>query len=282
VQSLWKDAGAERVELQALSEPRTSELIEAVLGGPTEQRARHWIYDSSQGNVLYTLHTSTPLVQLRVLRHGSVLAANLTGMLVALGFYPFMSLVVRFVQTPASAGYGFGASTVLAGIMLTPFSVASLAAKRPAIALTKRTSPTWAIAASILLIAAGQLLFLVTRSGYPAVIAGMSLTGLGVGAVFAINPIQIVDGVPSHTGSAISFYQLLRTVSYSVASALSATVLVASINPGRRLPTNAGYGAALLVDLATLAAALLTSSLLALRQARRTEHPELSSAPATS
>lgn len=54
VQSLWKDAGAERVELQPLSEPRTSELIEAVLGGPTEQRARQWIYDSSQGNVLYT------------------------------------------------------------------------------------------------------------------------------------------------------------------------------------------------------------------------------------
>jgi len=54
VQSLWKDAGAERMELQPLSEARTSELIEAVLGGPTEQRARQWIYDSSQGNVLYT------------------------------------------------------------------------------------------------------------------------------------------------------------------------------------------------------------------------------------
>ena len=54
VQSLWKDAGAERVELQPLSEPGTSELIEAVLRGPAEQRVRQWIYDSSQGNVLYT------------------------------------------------------------------------------------------------------------------------------------------------------------------------------------------------------------------------------------
>lgn len=53
VQSLWKDAGAERLELRALSEARTSELLEAVLGGPVEQRARHWIYDSSQGNALY-------------------------------------------------------------------------------------------------------------------------------------------------------------------------------------------------------------------------------------
>jgi len=54
VQSLWKDAGAERLELQPLSEGHTSELIEAILGGPAEQRARHWIYGSSQGNVLYT------------------------------------------------------------------------------------------------------------------------------------------------------------------------------------------------------------------------------------
>jgi len=53
VQSLWKDAGAERMELGALSEGRTAELLEAVLGGPVEQRARQWIYDSSQGNVLY-------------------------------------------------------------------------------------------------------------------------------------------------------------------------------------------------------------------------------------
>jgi DNA-binding CsgD family transcriptional regulator len=53
VESLWKDAGAERLELRPLSEAQTSELVEAVLGGPVEQRARQWIFDSSQGNVLY-------------------------------------------------------------------------------------------------------------------------------------------------------------------------------------------------------------------------------------
>lgn len=53
VQSLWKDAGAERLELRPLSEARTSEVVEAVLGGPVEQRARQWIWDCSQGNALY-------------------------------------------------------------------------------------------------------------------------------------------------------------------------------------------------------------------------------------
>ena len=53
VQSLWKDAGGERMELLPLSEAQTGELVEAVLGGPVEQRARRWVYESSQGNVLY-------------------------------------------------------------------------------------------------------------------------------------------------------------------------------------------------------------------------------------
>lgn len=216
----------------------------------------------------WELHATHPLVQLRLLRRRSVLAGNLTGLLVALGFYPLMSLVVRYVQTPPAAGYGFGASVLVAGIMLTPFSAASFAARRPALALARRASPDWVIAAASLVLGAGQVLFLLTRSGYPAVIATMALTGFGVGAVFAVNPIQIVDGVPaSETGSAISFYQLIRTVGYSLASALSATVLVGYIHPGQHLPTNAGYSAAALVDLAMLACTLIASTILALRAA---------------
>lgn len=211
------------------------------------------------GWVVWELRASRPLVQLRLLSRRSVMAGNLTGLLVSLGFYPLMSLVVRYVQTPPAAGYGLGASTLLAGVMLTPFSAASFAARRPAIALARRATPEWVLAA-------GQVLFLLDRSGYPAVVAAMALTGFGVGAVFAVNPIQIVDGVPaSETASAISFYQLVRSVGYSVASALSATVLVGYIHPGARVPTGTAYSAAALVDLAMLACATVASTLLALR-----------------
>ena len=53
VVSLWKDAGAARLDLRPLSEPETGALAEAALGGPIEETARRWVYDSSQGNVLY-------------------------------------------------------------------------------------------------------------------------------------------------------------------------------------------------------------------------------------
>ncbi len=77
-----------------------------------------------------------------------------------------------------------------------------------------------------------------------------------------VDPLQITGGVPAaETGSAISFYQLARTVAYAIASALSATVLVASAPATSRLPADAGYTAAALAFTAVLAAALLASAL---------------------
>lgn len=217
---------------------------------------------------LWELHTVGPLVDLRLLARRSVLAGNLSCLLVALGFYPLVSLVVRFVQTPPAVGYGFGASPLVAGLMLLPFSVGSFVARWPAITLSRATSAEWVIVASSLILGAGQVLFLVDRSGYLAVVASMLLTGIGVGAVFAVNPIQIVDGVPAdQTGSAISFYQLVKTVGYSVASALSVTVLVGYIHRGGHLPTDAGYSAAASLDLAVLVCALVASLLFGWRAA---------------
>jgi DNA-binding NarL/FixJ family response regulator len=51
--SLWKDAGARRIELQRLSDEAVAALVESALGGPVEQAALSWVIESSQGNALY-------------------------------------------------------------------------------------------------------------------------------------------------------------------------------------------------------------------------------------
>ena len=53
VQSLWKDAGVVRLELEPLGEPETGRLVETVLGAPVERAARRWMHESSRGNALY-------------------------------------------------------------------------------------------------------------------------------------------------------------------------------------------------------------------------------------
>jgi MFS family permease len=222
------------------------------------------------GWVAWELRAHHPLIDLRLLRRTPVLAANLTVFLVAVGFYPMLSLVVRFVQTPPAAGYGFGAPVVIAGLMLTPFSLASFAASRVAVRTARRWSPEVVVAAACVVLLASVVLFLLARSTYWEIVVTMALSGFGVGCVYAVNPLQITGGVPaSETGSAMSFNQLTRTVAYSMASALSATVLVLSTPAGGREPVNAGYSAAALVCIAVLTAALGAGVLFAVVTGRR-------------
>ena len=51
--SLWKDAGAQRLEIGSLDEPDTEELVERMVGGPVERAARRWVAQTSRGNPLY-------------------------------------------------------------------------------------------------------------------------------------------------------------------------------------------------------------------------------------
>ncbi len=51
--SLWKDAGALRLELELLSETEAETLVEQIAGAPVERGARRWVSETSRGNALY-------------------------------------------------------------------------------------------------------------------------------------------------------------------------------------------------------------------------------------
>jgi DNA-binding CsgD family transcriptional regulator len=53
VTALWKDGLAERIDLQALSEAETAELVERALGGPVDQAARRRLWSLTEGVPLY-------------------------------------------------------------------------------------------------------------------------------------------------------------------------------------------------------------------------------------
>ena len=49
---MWKDSGATRLELGTLDRAQTEALAEEITGGPIEQSARRWVYQTSPGNAL--------------------------------------------------------------------------------------------------------------------------------------------------------------------------------------------------------------------------------------
>jgi predicted MFS family arabinose efflux permease len=207
--------------------------------------------------VWWELRTADPLVDLRVARHPSVFAADLSVLLVGVGVYPSVSLVVRLVQTPPDAGYGFHVTVAVAGLMLVPFSLASFAASRVWTIAARRTSPELIVMLSVGVLVASMTMFYFARTHLWEVMVTMALAGFGVGCIFAANPLQIMRGTPpTETGSAMSFYQVLRTMGFSAGSALSATALVATIPAGGSVPTSSGYGDAALISIVFLLLAL--------------------------
>lgn len=102
--------------------------------------------------------------------------------------------------------------------------------------------------------------FLIARDALREILLAMGLSGIGVGCVLAANTLQIIRGVrAAETDSAMSFYQVLRSIGFSAGSALSATVLAAHIPAGQVLPAASGYSASSWVSIAMLIAALALS-----------------------
>ncbi|SOB88492.1 MFS transporter [Streptomyces sp. 1331.2] len=203
------------------------------------------------GWVWHELRTTHPLVDLRSLRNPVVLTADVAGLVAGVGMYLLMSLVIRYVQTPTGTGYGLGASVVVAGLVLVPFSAASLLSSKVVPGLARRTSSAVVLPLGCTVSLASMLLFLSARDHLWELLVVMAVAGLGVGCTFAVMPGLIVDAVPAHeVGSAVSFNQVLRYIGYSSGSALCGALLQAHTEPGRRLPTDSGYRDAALIGCA--------------------------------
>ena len=91
----------------------------------------------------------------------------------------------------------------------------------------------------------------------------MAIAGVGIGSSFAVMPRMIVSATPAgETASALALNQVLRTVGYSIGSALAATILTAHTGTRAEFPANVGYTDAALVALALCVITAVVSALL--------------------
>ena len=211
----------------------------------------------------HELRVEHPLVALHLLRSRAVLTADVTGLLGGVGMYLLISLMTRFVQTPRSAGYGFGSSVVVAGLVLLPFSVGSVVGSRLAPVVARRFGIDRVLPFGCGIFLVAMTFFLLERSAMWEVLVVMGLAGLGVGCTFAAMPGLVIRAVPAtETGSAISVNQVLRTVGYSLGSALTGTVLEGATPHGAALPTGDGYTTAAVLGIAIWVVTGLVSAVL--------------------
>jgi MFS family permease len=215
------------------------------------------------GWAVLELRASHPLVELRLLRRPVVLTADTSAVLAGVGMYLMLAVVTRLVQTPVSTGYGLGGSIAVAGLMMTPFSVASVAASSVTRRLLRRVRPARVLPLGAVVVLGASALFAFVHGNLAAIAVVMAVFGFGVGAIFAVMPGFIVGSVPVHeTGSALSFNQVLRYIGYGIGSCLGGVVLQAATAPGHALPANSGYTVSGLIGCVVWAAAAGTALVL--------------------
>ncbi|MGY1687763.1 MFS transporter [Geodermatophilus sp. SYSU D00867] len=203
--------------------------------------------------VRWEARTPVPLVDLRLARGRLALTAHVAALLVGLSNYLLLASVPVLAQTPASPGPGFGASLVVAGLVLLPFSAASVLGGRLARLLADRGRQQLVLPVAAVVQAGAFVLFGLTRTELWQLFALMAVAGLGVGASFAAFPALVVAAVPpSETGSAMSLNQVLRYVGFALGSAVTATLLGAAPAPG-------GYAAIAVLGLAVCATTAVVS-----------------------
>jgi MFS family permease len=191
---------------------------------------------------VWELRVRYPLVDLRLARGRTAATAHSAALLIGLANYLLLASVPLLAQTPVSSGYGFGASVVVAGLLLLPFSAASVLAARTARWLARHAGQRSLLPLGALTVAVAMVLFAVSRGSIAAVCLDMAVAGLGVGTAFAGLPALVVSTVPhTETGSAMSLNQVLRYVGFSLGSAATATVLEAATPAGSSVPAAGGY-----------------------------------------
>jgi MFS family permease len=218
------------------------------------------------------LRTKTPLVDVRAVRHPAVAGANIAMFVGGSGMYLLLTLITRYAQTPHSAGYGFGLTTFVAGLVLIPFSVLGFVAGKLTPRVRMRIDGPLLLAGSAAIVGGGFVLFATARSNLAELLAAMGVLGFGVGSFSAAMPGVILAVTPqSETSSAMSFNYVIRSVGYSLGSAIGGLVLAAGTATGRLFPNDDAYTTAALVGVAAMAITTMAGLALARRRSPETD-----------
>ena len=137
-----------------------------------------------------------PLIDMRMMRIPVVWTTNLVAVLFGVGMYATFAFLPEFLQTPTSAGYGFGLSITQSGLILLPLSVTMFAFGVASGRLTLR------FGGKRVLVAGSRSAWSRSSSSSFAhdhqweIVVAMALMGAGFGLAFSAMSNLIVEGVP--------------------------------------------------------------------------------------
>ncbi|OLR93215.1 MFS transporter [Actinokineospora bangkokensis] len=204
--------------------------------------------------------TAAPLVDIGLLRIPAVLTSNATALIIGLGMYGAFTLVPLLVQTPPSAGYGFGASVTGAGLFIIPMAVAMLVASPLAGRLGAAVGFKLPLVLACVIGGLGFLLFATAHDTPWTIYLANGVLGIGVGFAFASLANLVVSAVdPRQTGEATGINTIMRTIGGTFGAQIASTIVTANTIPGTRTPAESGYTTAFTLSTIAMGVAVLAA-----------------------
>jgi EmrB/QacA subfamily drug resistance transporter len=190
--------------------------------------------------------SKVPLVDMQMMRQPAVWTTNLSAFLLGVAMYSVGAFLPSFMQTPSSAGYGFGASVQAVGLLMLPSSITMFVIGLAMGRITTRYGSKLPLMAGCCIAALAFVLMATVNDHAWQMCVETGLMGLGIGTGFSALSTLVVDSVPDHqTGVASGMNANIRTIGGSIGSQVCGSLITATI-VGSALPKESGYVAAFL------------------------------------
>lgn len=218
--------------------------------------------------VVVEKRSPNPLIDMRMMGVRSVWTTNLVALLLGIAMYAMLGFLPTFLQTPSSAGYGFGATVTLSGVMLLPNALMMFLVGLVAGRLAQRFGSRLVLVYGTVISLVGLLTLALAHTEVWEIVVATALTGIGFGLAFSSMSNIIVSAVPrEQTGVASGMNANIRTIGGSLGAAVMASI-VASGGETAGFPAESGYTAGFLV----LAGAMLLAGVAGFFIPRITRH----------
>src|SRR5699024_3876215 len=169
--------------------------------------------------VVVERRVSDPIVNIAMLIDPRTVGATLASLFLGFGLFGAFVLIPNLVQTPTTAGYGFGATVLGAAIFLMPTTILMLAISLVSGRLIKRFSASAVVALGGLCTAIALVFVALFHDNQASIYIGTTILGLGIGLAFAALGIMAIEHVRSdQTAIASGINSLARLIGGAIAS----------------------------------------------------------------
>jgi MFS family permease len=166
---------------------------------------------------------------------------NLVSFLFGVGLYSVMAFLPEFLQTSRSAGYGFGASTVVSGLYLLPMTFGMFILGLYSGKIAAKYGSKFAVILGSAVSCVGYIVLAFAHDESWEIYLASACLGVGLGLAFsAMSNLIVVAVPPAQTGVASGMNANIRTIGGAVGAGVTSSIVTSTLLKSG-VPAESGY-----------------------------------------